>query len=144
MEQDKQEHKLHYQSTISFRRMAAQPPSSGPASIENHSSGTCTESEPFALRVIGDSMAPEFPHGSIVVVDPSVTPEHGSFVIADCEDQGHLLRQLQIIEQQAGSDWTLTALQDHHPKIKIAPNGGAIKGVIVQRSGTRRHHHKTY
>ncbi len=42
----------------------------------------CGASEPFALRVIGDDMSPEFVDGHIVVVDPGGLVKTGSFVIA--------------------------------------------------------------
>ncbi len=32
--------------------------------------GHCGASEPFALRVMGDDMAPEFRDGHIIIVDP--------------------------------------------------------------------------
>jgi len=31
----------------------------------------CAASEPFALRVLGDSMLPEFADGSIIIIDPA-------------------------------------------------------------------------
>ena len=36
----------------------------------------------FALRVIGDSMEPEFREGDIVIVSPNTEPVNGDFVIA--------------------------------------------------------------
>jgi len=33
--------------------------------------GSCSEAEPFALQVHGDSMEPEFTHGCVIVVDPA-------------------------------------------------------------------------
>lgn len=32
--------------------------------------GPCSEREPFALRVEGESMAPEFEDGCVIIVDP--------------------------------------------------------------------------
>jgi len=40
----------------------------------------------FALRVKGPSMAPEYPDGMIVFVDPDVMPESGKKVVAYLED----------------------------------------------------------
>ena len=43
----------------------------------------CTSefTEPFALRVIGDSMAPEFEDGHIIILDPGLLPYDGAFVV---------------------------------------------------------------
>ena len=45
--------------------------------------GNCSELEPYALRVLGDSMEPEFPDGCIVIIDPGHVAKHGSFVIVE-------------------------------------------------------------
>lgn len=36
----------------------------------------------FALRVIGDSMEPDFKEGDIVIIDPEIEPAPGEFVVA--------------------------------------------------------------
>ena len=51
----------------------------------------CGAAEPFALRVIGNDMAPEFCDGNIVVVDPGGRVKHGCFVIAELADDTVLL-----------------------------------------------------
>lgn len=100
--------------------------------------GGCSSSEPFALRVLGDSMAPEFAHGAIVVIDPSAVVRDGSFVIAD---QGGevIFRQLRIVD---GQYW-LEALSEGYPRLEIE-GLSAIRGVVVQRGGRRRSEHKHY
>ena len=100
--------------------------------------GGCASSEPFALRVLGDSMAPEFAHGVIVIVDPSGVVEHGSFVIAE-HDGEYLLRQLLMEE---GRHY-LQALQEDQRRLEI-PGLQAVIGVVVQRAGRRRAQHKHY
>ncbi len=42
----------------------------------------CEASEPFALRVIGDDMLPEFEDGNIVIVDPGGLVKSGCYVVA--------------------------------------------------------------
>ena len=59
----------------------------------------CAAAEPFALQVLGDSMAPEFCEGSVVIVDPGATVTHGAFVVAEHGD-GVILRQLVVEEGQ--------------------------------------------
>lgn len=101
--------------------------------------GGCSSSEPFALRVLGDSMAPEFEHGVIIIVDPSATAENGSYVVARMEDDEYLFRQL-LIED---GTYYLAALQEDQRRLEI-PGPGAIIGVVVQRAGRRRSQHKHY
>jgi DNA polymerase V len=43
----------------------------------------CAELEPYALQVLGESMAPEFPGGSVVVVAPARTASDGAYVVAE-------------------------------------------------------------
>jgi DNA polymerase V len=101
-------------------------------------SSGCASSEPFALRVLGDSMAPEFEHGMIIIVDPSGSAESGSYVVAQHEGE-YLFRQL-LIEDGA---YYLVALKDDHRRLEI-PGRQAIIGVVTQRAGTRRSQHKHY
>ena len=57
--------------------------------------GSCSEAEPFALQVHGDSMEPEFKHGCIIVIDPAGVLKHECFVVAK-NDDGLIFRQLII------------------------------------------------
>ena len=43
----------------------------------------CNGSESFALQVLGPSMAPEFPAGCIVIVEPAGVVTDGCFVVAE-------------------------------------------------------------
>lgn len=54
----------------------------------------CSGSEPFALRVLGASMAPEFADGDIVIVEPDGALHDGSFVLLELPDEGWVLRRL--------------------------------------------------
>src|SRR5688572_1516122 len=98
----------------------------------------CGSSEPYALRVLGDSMEPEFPDGSIVVVDPGGIVEHGAYVIARYEDE-YIFRQLGIEQGR----YLLKPLNPGYATLECqGPH--AVVGVIVQRAGTRRSQHKHY
>lgn len=101
---------------------------------------TCKEAEPFALRVLDDSMQPEFRQGCIILIDPTGRATHGSFVLARDGDSGFLFRQLQRSEQ----GWSLIALSEKYPVESTAADLGEIIGVIVQRAGVRRSYHKHY
>jgi DNA polymerase V len=56
---------------------------------------SCGESEPFALQVLGDSMAPEFCEGHIIIIEPNGMIENGSYVFAVYEGE-YIFRQLSI------------------------------------------------
>jgi DNA polymerase V len=103
------------------------------------SGAECSASEPFALRVIGDEMAPEFSDGHIVIVDPGGIIRSGCFVVANTSD-GMVLRQL-IVD---GDRWRLQALADGIAPISMTAGAADIVGVISQRAGKRRREHKRY
>jgi SOS-response transcriptional repressor LexA len=108
---------------------------------------TCLDSEPFALRVTDASMAPEFPPGCIVIVDPGAPARDGSYVLAELPD-GYVLRRL----CRSRAQLRLQALDARYPHIELdLPADGAdaafrriVQGVIVQRAGPRRRDHKHY
>mgnify|MGYP001821067604 CR=1 FL=1 len=43
----------------------------------------CAAAEPFALRVLGDMMEPEFEHGCSIIIDPEGMVKDGSVVVAN-------------------------------------------------------------
>ncbi len=100
---------------------------------------SCGASEPFALRVIGDDMAPEFCDGHIIIVDPGGRVASGCYVIANYRDE-MIFRQLQI----DGDRWILQALDSRVAEIRLTNGVADIVGVISQRSGKRRSEHKRY
>jgi DNA polymerase V len=82
--------------------------------------GSCGSSEPFALRVIGDDMSPEF-------------------VIAKAEDDV-VLRQLMI----EGDDYRLRSFNASQVDVVLNRANCDLLGIISQRAGKRRKHHKRY
>ncbi len=101
--------------------------------------GHCSANEAFALRVIGDDMAPEFSDGQIVIVEPAGKISSGCFVVARLDD-GPILRQLVI---EAGA-YRLRALKPGLPEIELEAGLEALLGVVSQRAGRRRREHKRY
>lgn len=99
----------------------------------------CAESEPFALRVLGDSMVPEFKEGHIIIIEPNGIVKNGSYVFA-VYDNEYIFRQLIIDEN---GEHFLKPLNDKYPTLKIS-GLEVVKGVITQRAGTRRKEHKHY
>lgn len=98
----------------------------------------CAGNDPYALRVLGDSMNPEFPDGSIVIVEPGGTIESGCYVVAECNDE-YVLRQLRIENER----WFLSPLNESFPQVEIS-GIEAIKGRVIQRAGRRRRDRKFY
>ncbi len=102
------------------------------------SSGGCAASEPFALRVLGDSMLPEFAEGAVIIIDPAGTIRDGSYVMAEYENE-YIFRQLRIVDDK----YYLQPLNDLYDTVEI--NGqDVIQGVITQKAGRRRSEHKHY
>ncbi|MHB8454918.1 MAG: LexA family protein [Acidiferrobacterales bacterium] len=101
-------------------------------------SGSCSELEPFALRVIGDSMDPEFWDGCVIIIDPGAQAQNGSYVIVEYEGE-HIFRQLWI---EAGRRY-LRPLNESYSSLELI-GAYTIRGVVVQRAGRRRAQHKHY
>jgi SOS-response transcriptional repressor LexA len=98
----------------------------------------CSELEPFALRVLGDSMEPEFPEGCIVIVDPGHAAKQGSFVIV--EYAGDVFFRRLAVE---GERRFLEPLNPKYGRFElIGPY--TIRGGVVQRAGRRRSQRKHY
>lgn len=100
--------------------------------------GGCSELEPYALQVTGDSMAPEFWDGCVIIIEPGSAARHGSFVVVD-HDGDTLFRQLQIESERR----FLKPLNVSYPVIELTGTHN-IRGVVVQRTGRRRSQHKHY
>lgn len=105
---------------------------------EYDASNGCAEAEPYALRVVGDSMAPEFLDGHVVIVDPIMEARAGAYVIVDHSGET-LLRQ---IVDDAGRTF-LQALNETYTRVPLEPND-RVRGVVVQRAGRQRKDRKHY
>lgn len=100
---------------------------------------TCIEAEPYALRVTDDSMSPEFQEGCLIIVDPTGVARDGAFVLAELEN-GYLLRRLRF----SGGITRLEPLNPDYAAVELNDGLSSIRGVVVQRAGTRRRYHKRY
>ncbi len=94
----------------------------------------CSSAEPFALVVLGDSMAPEFVEGDVIVVEPEGLATDGSYVVARVEGEWTMR---QLVKIDAG--WTLRPLNPSYPPTALA-DLSSIRGVVIQKSkpGRRR------
>lgn len=97
----------------------------------------CSAGESFALRVLGDDMAPEFADGDILIIEPDGALRDGSYVLARHGDEW-LFRQL----VQRAPGWALRALNPacrHLPQLPL-DDLSSVRGVVIQKAvpGKRR------
>ena len=99
--------------------------------------GSCSGREVFALRALGDSMVPEFEHGTVLIIDPEAVVKDGSYVIAKVAGE-FIFRQLRMYNDK----YFLQPLNDLYETIEIK-GLEELEGVIIQ-SGSRRKNLKKY
>jgi len=94
----------------------------------------CSGGEVFALRVLGDSMLPEFAEGDIVIVEPDGLVRDGSFVLADVDGEW-IFRQL----ARLADGWALRPLNSVYAQRPLT-DLSAVRGVVIQKAvpGRRR------
>ena len=100
--------------------------------------GGCAAHEPYALRVLGDSMEPEFADGCIVIVDPAGDAQPGSYVVARVDGEP-IFRQYRV----DGERHWLQPINPGYPALELGDPSDII-GVITQRAGTRRSDRRHY
>ena len=104
------------------------------AALDADAGERCSGGEPYALMVLGDSMAPEFVEGEIIVVEPEGLARDGAFVVAEIAGEP-IFRAL----AKRGEGWQLRALNPAYPEIDL-PSLDAVLGIVIQKSrpGRRR------
>lgn len=105
----------------------APPPVPG----EDAEDAGCSGGESFALRVLGDDMAPEFVEGEIIIVEPDGALKDGSFVLARHADEW-IFRQL----RRRGEGWVMYALNPACTDCAEVPlpDLSAVHGVVIQKA----------
>jgi len=89
---------------------------------------SCDNTDIIALMVLGDSMAPEFIEGEILVIEMGAPASEGSYVIGTVNEE-HIFRQLR---KDAQGGWKLVALNTAYPEVSI-PDLETINGVVTQK-----------
>ena len=91
----------------------------------------CSGGESFALRVLGDDMAPEFDEGDIIIIEPDGTLRDGSFVLA-CPSGEWIFRQL----RRTGPAWSLHAVNPSRKHLQAIdlPDLSSVRGVVIQKA----------
>ena len=99
---------------------------------------SCSALEPYALRVLGDSMEPEFPDGCVIVIDPGHAPRNGSYVVVEFAGD--------IFFRQLVVDGERRFLKPLNPKYGGFELSGpyTIRGGVVQQAGRRRAQRRHY
>lgn len=99
---------------------------------------SCSTLEPYALRVLGDSMAPEFADGCVVIVDPGCPPRDGAYVIV--EFAGDIFFRQLVFD---GERRFLKPLNPNYGSFELTPPY-SIRGAVVQQAGRRRAQRRHY
>jgi phage repressor protein C with HTH and peptisase S24 domain len=99
---------------------------------------SCGALEPYALRVVGDSMEPEFADGCVIIIDPGHAPRDGSYVVV--EFAGDVFFRQLVFD---GERRFLKPLNPKYGGFELIPPY-TIRGGVVQRAGRRRSQRKHY
>ena len=99
---------------------------------------SCSALEPYALRVVGDSMEPEFADGCVVIIDPGHAPRDGSYVVV--EFAGDVFFRQLVFD---GERRLLKPLNPKYGGFELTPPY-TIRGGVVQQRGRRRSQHRHY
>lgn len=83
----------------------------------------------FALKVRGDSMEPEFPDGSIIIVDPEREARNGSYVVVRLDEEMEATFKQMVID---GSRIYLKPINPRYPILEINGKRATTVGVVVQ------------
>ena len=98
----------------------------------------CSALEPYALRVLGDSMEPEFAEGCVIIVDPGYVPRDGAYVVV--EFAGDIFFRQLVFE---GERRFLKPLNPKYGGFELT-GPYTIRGGVVQQVGRRRSQRKHY
>jgi DNA polymerase V len=93
-----------------IRTAPVNPRKTIPIVIADTGGGDCAGAESFALLVLGDSMAPEFVEGEVIIVEPDGLASDGSFVVAQVDGEWTMR---QLVAEAGG--WKLRALNSTYP-----------------------------
>ena len=82
----------------------------------------------FFIKVVGDSMNPEYQDGEMILVDPTVEARHNDDVVVRSPANSYTFKRLQITPEGI----YLLALNPDHPGRKMVfPQDGHVCGVVT-------------
>jgi phage repressor protein C with HTH and peptisase S24 domain len=100
----------------------------------------CALHEPFALRVLGDEMEPEFPDGCIIIIEPNDRCPNPSYIFVEVEG----VRWFRQYQRDAAGHERLIALNPRYPEIDLTGLEWSVLGIIIQRNVRRQIKHYEY
>lgn len=106
--------------------------------MDIHNPTGCEDKEPFALQVIGESMAPEFNDGAVVIVDPGYPAVNGAYVLVLYNKEYHFRQWV----RRDDKDY-LVPLNGLFHSLELEGHYQII-GVISQQSHNRAIYHYEY
>ena len=94
----------------------------------------------FALRIKGDSMMPEFHEGDTVIIDPSVAPLPGDYVVAKNGDNEATFKKYRPrgINERGDQVFELVPLNEDYPSMRSDLSHIQIIGTMVEHRRYRK------
>lgn len=89
----------------------------------------------FCLRVVGNSMAPDYREGEIILVDPDLAPQHGDDVVVRTPEGKTTFKRLQVTPEGMH---LLVVNRDYPNRIIEVPEDTHICGVVTASWMNRR------
>jgi SOS-response transcriptional repressor LexA len=93
-----------------------------------------------ALRIKGDSMAPEFREGDVIIVDPAIVPSPGDFVVVRNGSHEATFKKFRPrgIDASGREVFELVPLNDDYPTMRSDTEPLLIVGTMVEHRKRRR------
>ncbi len=93
----------------------------------------------FALRVVGDSMTPEFQPGDIIVIDPMISPQPGDYVVAKNHSEEATFKKYRPRGKNDSSIdyFELVPLNPDYPSLRSDLDNLTIIGVQIEHISFR-------
>jgi SOS-response transcriptional repressor LexA len=93
----------------------------------------------FALRIVGNSMEPEFREGDVVVIDPDVRPDPGNFVVARNDEEAATFKKYRPRGIIDGAEvFELVPLNPDYAVMRSDQQPIQIIGTMVEHTRFRR------
>lgn len=94
----------------------------------------------FALRIRGDSMNPDFREGDVVIIDPSITPHPGDFVVARNGSNEATFKKYRPrgINENGEEVFELIPLNEDYPSMRSDITPIQIIGTMVEHRRYRK------
>lgn len=94
----------------------------------------------FGYYLIDDSMESDFYAGDLIIIDRTLQPEPGEFVLAQVDDSAHLIFRKLIVESASQDKpvFCLVPMAKEYPTISTAHHSIKIFGVMIEHRIYRR------